>query len=36
MAWLIYMAIPEDQAVLAAVGKIALRHGQLDHVLPDD
>jgi hypothetical protein len=33
MAWMIYMAIPEDQAVLAAVGKIALRHGQLDHVL---
>jgi hypothetical protein len=33
MAWMIYMAIPEDQAVLAAIGKIALRHGQLDHVL---
>ena len=33
MAWLIYMLMPEDPAVLAAVGKIALRHGQLDHVL---
>jgi hypothetical protein len=33
MAWMIHMAIPEDQAILAAVGKIALRHGQLDHVL---
>jgi hypothetical protein len=33
MAWLIYSLIPEDPAVLAAVGKIALRHGQLDHVL---
>jgi hypothetical protein len=33
MAWLIYMLMPEDPAVLAAVGKIALQHGQLDHVL---
>ena len=27
------MNIPGDEAVLAAVGKIALRHGQLDYIL---
>jgi hypothetical protein len=27
------LRIPDDPAILAAVGKVALRHGQLDHVL---
>lgn len=30
---MIILGIPTDPAVLAAVGKIAIRHGQLDHVL---
>ena len=30
---MIYPALPEDPQVLAAVGKIALRHGQLDYAL---
>jgi hypothetical protein len=30
---MIYPALPEDQRVLAAIGKIALRHGQLDYAL---
>jgi len=30
---MIYPGLPEDQAVLAAIGKIAVRHGQLDHAL---
>jgi hypothetical protein len=29
----IHLRIPDDEAVLAAVGKIALRHGQLDYIL---
>ncbi len=32
-ARMIYYAIPEDQAILAKVGAIALRHSQLDHAL---
>jgi len=27
------MQIPSDEKILAAVGKIAIRHGQLDHIL---
>src|SRR5580658_7924268 len=30
---MIYPDLPEDQQVLAAIGKIALRHGQLDYAL---
>jgi hypothetical protein len=30
---MIYPGLPEDQEVLAAIGKIALRHGQLDYAL---
>lgn len=30
---MIYLHIPEDPAVVAAVGRIALRHGQLDYIL---
>jgi hypothetical protein len=30
---LIYMHVPEDPAVVGAVGRIALRHGQLDYIL---
>jgi hypothetical protein len=30
---MIYMGLPEDPLVLAAIGKIALRHGQLDYSL---
>jgi hypothetical protein len=30
---MIYPGLPDDQQVLAAVGKIALRHGQLDYAL---
>ena len=30
---MIYPGLPDDQQVLAAIGKIALRHGQLDYVL---
>ena len=30
---MIYMGLPEDQRVLAAIGKIAIRHGQLDYSL---
>jgi hypothetical protein len=30
---MIYPGIPDDQNVLAAIGKIAIRHGQLDHAL---
>ena len=28
---MIYMGIPEDKRVLEAIGKIAIRHGQLDY-----
>jgi hypothetical protein len=30
---MIHPGLPEDQRVLAAIGKIALRHGQLDYAL---
>ena len=30
---MIYLNIPDDPAVVAAVGRIALRHGQLDYIL---
>jgi hypothetical protein len=30
---MVLMGLPNDDAVLAAVGKIAIRHGQLDHSL---
>ncbi|MGA7263547.1 MAG: hypothetical protein WCB44_00790 [Stellaceae bacterium] len=30
---MIYLHIPEDPAVVGAVGRIALRHGQLDYML---
>jgi hypothetical protein len=30
---MIYPGLPDDQQVLAAIGKIALRHGQLDYAL---
>jgi hypothetical protein len=30
---MIYPGLPNDQQVLAAIGKIALRHGQLDYAL---
>jgi hypothetical protein len=30
---MIYLGLPEDPLVLAAIGKIALRHGQLDYHL---
>ena len=30
---MIYPGLPEDQEVLIAIGKIALRHGQLDYAL---
>jgi hypothetical protein len=30
---MIFPGLPEDQQVLAAIGKIALRHGQLDYAL---
>ena len=30
---MIYMHVPEDPAVVGAVGRIALRHGQLDYIL---
>jgi hypothetical protein len=30
---MIYPGLPDDQRVLAAIGKIALRHGQLDYAL---
>jgi len=30
---MIYLHIPEDPAVVGAVGRIALRHGQLDYIL---
>jgi hypothetical protein len=30
---MIYPGLPQDQQVLAAIGKIALRHGQLDYAL---
>ncbi len=30
---MITLDIPTDPALLAAVGKVALRHGQLDYVL---
>lgn len=30
---MIYPGLPEDRDVLAAIGKIALRHGQLDYAL---
>ncbi len=30
---MIFMGLPGDAAVLAAIGKIALRHGQLDYSL---
>jgi hypothetical protein len=36
MASMIFMGLPEDQAVLAAIGRIAIRHGQLDYCLRDD
>jgi hypothetical protein len=29
----IYMALPEDGEVLAEIGRVAIRHGQLDNVL---
>ena len=30
---MIYLHIPDDPSVVAAVGRIALRHGQLDYIL---
>ncbi len=30
---MIMFGLPEDQAVLASIGKVAIRHGQLDYVL---
>jgi hypothetical protein len=30
---MIYLHIPDDPAVVAAIGRIALRHGQLDYIL---
>ena len=33
MANKIVFSMPDDPALLAAVGKVAIRHGQLDHVL---
>lgn len=33
MASMILMGLPEDPAVLAAIGRIAIRHGQLDYSL---
>jgi len=30
---MIYPGLPQDQRILAAIGKIALRHGQLDYQL---
>src|ERR1700730_9932914 len=30
---MIYLHIPEDPTVIGAVGRIALRHGQLDYIL---
>ena len=33
MANKIVFSLPDDPALLAAVGRVAIRHGQLDHVL---
>jgi hypothetical protein len=30
---MIYLHIPDDPAIVAAIGRIALRHGQLDYIL---
>ena len=30
---MVYLALPDNKDVLAAVGRIAIRHGQLDHIL---
>ena len=33
MAKMMLLGLPEDPNLLAAIGKLAIRHGQLDHVL---
>jgi hypothetical protein len=30
---MIYMAMPEDSELQAAIGRVAVRHGQMDHIL---